>query len=87
MSDHRDNQNNQCESGEADVKDFKSELLVSLLSLAALLAVVAGGLAISWYRAGVQVGIYQRQGIVMSQWEVFCGARPAESVIQIKDRP
>ena len=36
-----------------------------------------------WYRAGVQSDVYQREGITISQWEVFVGSKPAERAIRI----
>lgn len=35
-----------------------------------------------WYKAGVQQGVYQRQGVQMSRWEVFLGAKPVERYMQ-----
>lgn len=49
-----------------------------------LVLLVAGILSIEWIRAGVQAGVYRRQGIEMSQLEVFLGAKPAERIINIK---
>jgi hypothetical protein len=39
---------------------------------------------ISWYQAGVQAKVYHRQGVEMSQWEIFTGAKPAERTINVK---
>ena len=30
----------------------------------------------SWRSAGIQAKVYQRQGIEISQYEVWCGAKP-----------
>ncbi len=38
-----------------------------------------------WVIAGHQADIYHRQGIEISQWEVFVGVRPNEVVIQTKE--
>lgn len=56
----------------------------AIMSIAFLLAVFVGGGCWAWYRAGVQVEVYQRQGIEMTQWEVFVGAKTAERTINIK---
>lgn len=56
--------------------------------LLGLIALVLGACVCwGWYSAGVQQRIYSRQGIQMSQWEVFVGAEPAERVMQVKDSP
>lgn len=39
----------------------------------------------NWYYCGVQSQVYKRQGIEISQWELFVGAKPKETVIQIRD--
>ena len=31
---------------------------------------------VAWYSAGLQCAVYERQGVHMTQWEVFCGAKP-----------
>ncbi len=60
------------------------------LPLAAFGALVVAGLIFGlwfpWYQAGMQVAVYERQGIHMTQWEVYMGIQPAERVIQIKER-
>jgi hypothetical protein len=38
---------------------------------------------IGWYRAGVQAGVYEREGIQITQWEVFVGSKPGERAIRI----
>lgn len=58
-------------------------LLVGLMVLA-VLAFAALMVAVEWYRAGLQAGVYQRQGVEMTTWEVFMGAKPAERTINIK---
>lgn len=37
-----------------------------------------------WYKSSVQVGVYARQGVQMSTWEVFLGAKPVERMISTK---
>lgn len=43
-------------------------------------------LVIGWgvYASSVQSALCEREGIKVSTWEVFLGAKPAERVIQIK---
>ena len=53
-----------------------------------LVAIAAFVLAVpcwAWYSAGVQAKVYKRQGIELTQWEVFVGAKPAEQVIRVKE--
>jgi hypothetical protein len=38
---------------------------------------------VKWYRAGVQVEVWKREGIEMTQWEVFMGAKPLERNVRI----
>ncbi len=57
---------------------FSREWLPSI----GIVAVLAGILMLlDWYRAGVQAEVYRREGIEVTQWEVFCGAKPAERTI------
>jgi hypothetical protein len=35
-----------------------------------------------WYRSSVQSELYRREGIEVTTWECFVGARPAERVIR-----
>ena len=46
--------------------------------------VLGGALMWGWYRAGIQAAVYEREGIHMTQWEVFIGSRPAERTINVK---
>ncbi len=57
-----------------------------IVAIAALLVAVicVAGAAFGWYQAGLQSAAYARQGIEISQWELFMGVSPAERVIQIK---
>jgi hypothetical protein len=50
-----------------------------------IVAMLSLCVVVDWYRAGVQARIYERQGIKMTQWEVFMGAEPAEKVIQVPE--
>ncbi len=40
--------------------------------------------AISWYCAGLQAEVYRRQGVEMTQWEVFIGMKTVERTINVK---
>lgn len=49
--------------------------------LVALCAIIIGGtLSVAcvsgWYSSGIQADAYERQGVKLSQWEVFWGAKP-----------
>ena len=53
----------------------------------ALAGVVVAGAVIgapmfAWYKAGLQVEVYRRQGVEMTQWEVFMGAKPVERYVK-----
>ena len=62
-------------------KDACVVIGLSVLVVLVLLAILAGW---GWYKAGVQAEVYERQGIHMTQWEVFLGAKPAERTINLK---
>ena len=38
------------------------------------------------YQASVQSAVYRREGIEVSTWEVFVGAKPAERTINVKEQ-
>lgn len=38
----------------------------------------------SWYIAGLQAAVYRRQGIDVTQWELFNGAKPAERAYRME---
>jgi hypothetical protein len=64
-----------------DVKSAFWNAVMACVFLAALLLVVG----VHWYRSAVQAEVYHRQGVEMTTWEVFVGAKPAERTINIKD--
>lgn len=37
-----------------------------------------------WINAGAQRDVYARQGIEMTRWEVFCGAKPPEQNVNLR---
>lgn len=59
-----------------------SPILFVLLVIGALFV---GGFFFGWYQAGMQARMYARQGIQITQWEVFIGVEPAERVVQIRE--
>lgn len=49
----------------------------------AIILLVAGVVwGTAWYKAGVQQDVYRRQGVEMSQWEIFIGSKPVERYIK-----
>lgn len=40
-----------------------------------------------WYRAGVQAGLWRREGTEITQWEVFTGATPLDRNIRVQEAP
>lgn len=57
-------------------------LLISIGLL--VLVILIGAPIMAWYQAGVQADVYRRQGVEMTTWEVFMGAKPIERSINIK---
>lgn len=69
-------------------KEDLSGCFVQIMAYLFIGLIVFGPLAgWRWYKAGLQTAAYQRQGIVITRWEVFCGIEPAERVIQVRDTP
>ena len=62
--------------------DSEKWILIGLVSFVILLVIAIPVWA--WYASGVQAEVYERQGIHMTQWEVFVGAKPAERTINLK---
>jgi hypothetical protein len=58
--------------------------VISLIAAAVVLLVVIGAVWWGWYKASVQAEVYRREGIEMTTWEVWTGAKPAERTINIK---
>lgn len=46
-----------------------------------LMLVLGASLGLAWYRAGVQRAVWKREGIHLTQFEIFTGAKPATRVI------
>lgn len=45
---------------------------------------IVGIMWFNYYSADVQAGVYRRQGVNISTWEVMMGAKPIERVITVK---
>lgn len=52
--------------------------------VAMTVVLILGFLGVAWYQAGLQTEVYRRQGIKMTQWEVFIGCTPAERQIHFE---
>lgn len=65
-------------------KDNKIIDILTFVAVGIMLAASAGGCI---YKASVQAGLYQREGIDVTTWEVLVGAKPAERTINMKERP
>lgn len=63
----------------------KEDFILTCVFCAFVFALFAVPPTIMWYKAGIQQRVYKRQNIEITQWEVFCGAEPAEKVIQVKE--
>lgn len=66
------------------MSDRDGKGLATFLGLVLGALLIAGGVWWSWYRAGVQAEVYRREGVEMTQWEVYLGARPAERTVNVK---
>ena len=64
--------------------DSNIKELLCVFGIAATgLVLVAGVISIpflylGWKQAGIQAAVYDRQGVHMTQWELFMGAEPIE---------
>lgn len=64
----------------------KNDSLIAFIVIVLVIVMIPLACAgIGWYRAGVQAEVYCREGIYMTQWEVFVGAKPAERTININE--
>ena len=64
--------------------DDKAGCIVNLFVLLLLAILILGSSFWSWYKAGIQSDLWKREGIEITQWEVFLGAKPAQRLIEIK---
>jgi hypothetical protein len=58
--------------------ETKAGLVVGCIVAAVIGCLIAFGVGMKWYRAGIQQEVYRRQGCEMSRWEVFMGAKPID---------
>ena len=65
------------------MENMRAVLLLAIIA-AIIVLIAAIPIGFYWYKAGVQVEVYRRQGVEMTQWEVFLGAKPIERTIQLK---
>jgi hypothetical protein len=64
----------------------RREVALPLLIYGGIILVVAVfGVSLEWYQAGVKAAMYHRNGIEVSQWEVFCGATPPARILMLPE--
>jgi hypothetical protein len=68
---------------EAKAKEWVFWWAFGLILVAACLI----GCAWRYYTSSVQADVYRRQGVEMTTWEVFLGAKPVERPVTIKGAP
>lgn len=66
------------------MKAFLRENLLFLMGCTFALAMIFATAWFHWYRCGIQADVWQREGITVTQWEVFMGAKPMERTINLK---
>lgn len=69
------------------MSDFKDKLFVVAIIGGPVALLIAAGVGWAWYTSKVQADVYRRQGVEMSTWEVFIGAKPAERTVNLKVNP
>lgn len=52
-----------------------------------ILLLIGGTFAAAWIGAGNQSRVWEREGIHITQWEAFMGAKPAERLINLRESP
>jgi hypothetical protein len=60
------------------MKDNMPLIFISAIGLLFLFL----GISMSWLQAAVQVDVYRRQGVEMTTFEVFMGAKPVERYVR-----
>lgn len=60
----------------------RAEKIYIAVLLTVCASIIVGGIWFKWYRAGIQMDVYRRQGVEMSQWECFMNAEPIERYIK-----
>ncbi len=64
---------------------LSEKAIMAILGLFVVTLILAAAIAWDWYRSGVQQRVWARQGIAMTQWEVFIGVDPAQKSITIRE--
>lgn len=67
------------------MRRIETDTICLLLVWSFIGLLLIGAVMWGWYRAGIQQHVYEREGIHMSQWEIFIGTRPLERTINIKE--
>lgn len=58
--------------------------LGTCLAAAFVALALTGWAGVAWYLANVQAEVWQREGVQITTWEVFCGAKPVERSVTLK---
>ena len=64
---------------------MKNDNATTAIFAALVLLAIAVTVGCRWYTSAMQAEVYRREGIEMTTWEVFCGAKPAERSIRIQE--
>lgn len=62
------------------MSDKVADRIVFIVFLIFIATIICGAVGWKWYASGVQVEVYHREGVTITQWECFVGAKPAERV-------
>jgi hypothetical protein len=65
----------------------RSEPDFKIAALGIFVVLVLCWLGFLWCSAEIQAGVYRRQGVEMSTWECFMGAKPAERTFKTLEQP
>jgi len=63
----------------------RNEIRPLLYKIIAIVLCIGIMFCMEWARCGVQSNIYHREGIEISQWEIFFGGKPQEQNINLKE--
>lgn len=64
------------------MKSVTAEVWTYIVGGVIALMAIIGAPMFAWYKAGLQQEVYRRQGVEMTQWEVFMGAKPVERYVK-----
>lgn len=67
-------------SGRAEMDQTEKRFVAAVAGLFVVLAL--GSALHAWWRASTQQAVWAREGVHLTTWEVFMGAKPAERVIR-----